>query len=163
MYGAACGPVRGQQLGDRGEGRGGRLTQGPGSEHFCRQVGSSSNESWLSFYVACILAKRVLYFIMMVTTALFTFRVLPFSLSKPRRVPAQRLCWEWVVLVINTADWSQLQRNQSLFDTLLLNVVIFKEHSGPTEHSSNWKYSSKGEKKSQTSFVRVKICNDQKI
>ncbi|KAL1263127.1 hypothetical protein QQF64_005866 [Cirrhinus molitorella] len=38
MYGAACGPVKGQQLGDRGEGRGGRLTQGPGSEYFCRQI-----------------------------------------------------------------------------------------------------------------------------
>lgn len=82
MYGTACGPVKGQQLGDRGEGRGGRLTQGPGSEYFCRQVGSSSNESWPSVYVACKLAKRVLYFIMMLTTASFTYRVLPFSLSK---------------------------------------------------------------------------------
>lgn len=82
MYGAACGPVKGQQLGDRGEGGGGCLTQGPGSEYFCRQVGSSSNESWPSVYVACKLAKRVLYFIMMLTTASFTYRALPFSLSK---------------------------------------------------------------------------------
>ncbi|ROK15678.1 hypothetical protein DPX16_9982 [Anabarilius grahami] len=37
MYGAACGPVKGQQLEDRGEGGGGCLTQGPGSEYFCRQ------------------------------------------------------------------------------------------------------------------------------
>ncbi len=145
MYKAACGPVKGQLLGDRGEGRGGRLTQGPGSEYFCRQVGSSSNESWPSVYAACKLAKRVLYFIMMLTTASFTYGVLPFSQSKCRL--AQPLCREWAVLDINTADWSQTQRNQSRVDKLLLKVLRFKEHSAPTEHSSNGERFSKEEKK----------------
>ncbi len=38
MYKAACGPVKGQLLGDRGEGRGGRLTQGPGSSTFADRL-----------------------------------------------------------------------------------------------------------------------------
>lgn len=154
MYGAACGPVKGQLLGDRG----GRLTQGPGSEYFCRQVGSSSNESWPSVYVDCKLAKMVLYFIMMLTTASFTYRVLPFSLSKC--LLAQPLCREWAGLDINTADWSQMQRNQSRVDTLLLKVLRFKEHSAPTEHSSNGECFSKEEKKSDE--LSVEICNERK-
>lgn len=130
-----------------GAGGWGCLTQGPGTEYYCRQVGSSSNESWPSVYVACKLAKRVLYFIMMLTTASFTYRVLPFSLLKSMRVLARPLCREWGALDINTADWSQMHRNQSPFDTLPLNVLRFKEHSGSNEHSSNGEHSSKEKKK----------------
>lgn len=46
-------------------------THGPSFEHISRQVGSSSNESWLSVCGACRLAFWGLYFNTMLTTASF--------------------------------------------------------------------------------------------